>query len=62
MSVMNAQAVPSDVDALFDALIEQLEHAVDLSSRPNRDERLGDIQACCIEAARLAGEAMASPV
>ena len=56
---MNAQAVPGDLDAMFEALLDALGEALELAVLPDRDNHLVEIADYCATAARLTSEALA---
>lgn len=56
---MNAGAPTEDLDAMFDRLLDELEAALDLASRPNRSERLIEIAGHCATAAQLTSNTLA---
>ena len=58
--VMNARAVPEDLDPMFDALLDALGEALELAVLADRDDRLAEIAAYCATAARLTAEALAA--
>jgi len=57
---MNAQAIPMSLDRMFEALIDELEAATEIATRPDRDDLLQQLAVHCAAAALLTAEAIAS--
>ena len=60
MEAMNAQAIPISLDQMFEALIDELEAATEIATRPDRNDLLQQLAAHCAAAALLTAGAIAS--
>ena len=56
---MSAGAPTDDLDGMFGRLLDELEAALDLASRPDRTERLAEIAGHCAKAAQLTSNTLA---